>query len=95
MVIAFSEESGGLIEQPVSAFARGRPLTVAGYPGRLRPALVMQRARSMHERPYSLMSFNCEHFVRFAHGLPVESPQLKQWAFFGLFSAAMLFSARA
>lgn len=27
-------------------------------------------------QPYDLFNLNCEHFVRFCHGLPPESPQL-------------------
>jgi hypothetical protein len=30
--------------------------------------------------PYSWITFNCEHFVRHAHDVAVESPQLKRWA---------------
>ncbi len=95
MVIALSEAAGGLVEQPFSSFACGRSVTVDGYLGRLPPAMVMHRARSKRGQTYSWTGFNCEHLVRFAHGVPVESPQLKQWAFLGLLSLVMLSAARA
>lgn len=30
---------------------------------------------------YSWTKFNCEHFVRYAHAVPIESPQLKRFTF--------------
>jgi len=81
-VLAFSANAGGFIEQPYSEFAQDRKVTVEGYLGNLAPEIVMQRARAKHGQPYSWASFNCEHFVRHAHGVTVESPQVKDWAFF-------------
>ncbi|WP_424191188.1 hypothetical protein ACMYR3_08335 [Ampullimonas aquatilis] len=80
-VLAFSAQAGGFVEQPYSAFAAGRAVTSDGYPSGLPSQVVMQRARLKQGQAYSWMDFNCEHFVRYAHGLPVESPQLRQWAF--------------
>jgi hypothetical protein len=80
-VLAFSAQAGGFVEQPYSAFAVGRAVGIDGYPGRLPSQTVMQRARLKQGQAYSWMDFNCEHFVRYAHGLPIESPQLRQWAF--------------
>lgn len=80
-VLAFSADAEGFVEQPYSDFAKGRAVTVDGYPGCLPAATVLQRARAIRGRPYSWTAFNCEHFVRLAHGLPVESPQLKEWTF--------------
>lgn len=82
-VLAFSAQAGGFIEQPFSAFALGRSVTADGYLGGLPPASVMQRARLKQGQAYSWTEFNCEHFVRYAHGVPIESPQLRQWAFLG------------
>lgn len=80
-VLAFSAQAGGFVEQPFSDFANGRTVTVHGYPGTLPPEMVMLRARLKRGQPYSWNTFNCEHFVRYAHGVHVESPQLRQWTF--------------
>ena len=82
-VLAFSAQARGFIEHPFSDFARGRAVTVDGYFGQLPGDVVLQRARSMQGRPYSWIAFNCEHFVRHAHGIEIESPQLQQWALLG------------
>ena len=82
-VLAFSAQAGGFVEQAFSAFARGRRVTADGYLGGLPPSTVMQRARSKQRQGYSWTNFNCEHFVRYAHGIPIESPQLRQWALLG------------
>ena len=79
-VLAFSAEAKGFIEQPFSAFARERAVTVEGFLGSLAPEVVMQRARSTRGKPYSWIDFNCEHFARFAHGVDIVSPQLHGWA---------------
>ena len=41
---------------------------------------ILSRARSYKAKniKYQLFTFNCEHFVRFAHGLPIESIQVKR-----------------
>ena len=82
-VVAFSADAGGFVEQPFSVWASGRTVRVDGYPGKLPPKAVLLRARAMRGRSYSWANFNCEHFVRQAHGLPIESPQLRRWAFLG------------
>lgn len=82
-VWSFSAQAGGYIEEPFEAFAMGRQVLNDGYFGRLPPDVVLQRARLMAYRPYSWVEFNCEHFVRFAHDVEVESPQLHRWAMVG------------
>lgn len=82
-VVSFSAKAGGFLEEPFSAFASGRQVTIDGYPGGLPPQNVMQRARLKRRQSYSWTQFNCEHFVRYAHGVPSESPQLARWAFLG------------
>ena len=94
-VVAFSAQAGGFIEQPFSEFALGQKVNVEGYLGSLPPAVVMQRARMKRRQPYSWMSFNCEHFVRYAHGVELESPQLHQWAFLGGVAGLLTLAARA
>jgi hypothetical protein len=94
-VIAFSSQTGGFVEQPYTAFAQGQTVTVEGYLGSLPPSVVVQRARMKQGQAYSWMEFNCEHFVRYAHGVPMESPQLRQWAFLGGVVGILAFTARA
>lgn len=45
---------------------------------------VLARARECIQLgiKYELLTFNCEHFVRYAHGLPIESIQVKK-TFYG------------
>lgn len=94
-VLSFSAQRCGLVEQCISTFAAGRHVTVDGYLGGLPPGTVMQRARLKQGQSYSWTKFNCEHFVRYAHGVPVESPQLQQWAVLGgIASFFMVLSAR-
>lgn len=94
-VMAFSAQAGGFVEQPYMSFARGQAVTVEGYLGVLPSAVVMHRARMKRGQVYSWMAFNCEHFVRYAHGVDVESPQLRQWAFLGGVAGLLTLAARA
>lgn len=76
-VISFS--SRGVVEETLTSFANGTTVRIEGYPGQLPPPLVVGRARGLSMPTYSWLSMNCEHFVRLAHGLPVESPQARAW----------------
>ena len=50
-------------------------MNVIGYLGNLSPQQVLQRARSRIGETWNLF-WNCEHFVKWAHGLRPRSPQL-------------------
>lgn len=76
LVISNSSRSGGVAEEPWDTFAQGGDVSLVGYPGRLPWNVVLHRARSFIGSRYGLMSWNCEHFVRFAHGLKPWSPQV-------------------
>lgn len=80
-VLSFSAQAGGFLEQPLREFSQGGTVRVDGYPGSLAPREVLRRAHGQRGRAYSWATFNCEHFVRWAHGVAIESPQLRQWAF--------------
>lgn len=80
-VVSFSARNGGLVEEAFSQFACGRGVVAEGYPGQLPPLVVLARARALKDRAYAWLTFNCEHFIRNAHGVPEESPQLRQWLF--------------
>ncbi len=76
---------GPLEEVAFEDFAAGKPVVVEGYLGSLHPSEVLDRARKLGARTYSWLGFNCEHFVRAAHGLNPISPQLQRAvAFVGL-----------
>lgn len=76
---------GPLEEIAFEDFAAGKPVVVDGYLGVLHPSDVLDRARQLGSRAYSWVGFNCEHFVRVAHGLNPSSPQLQRAvAFAGL-----------
>jgi len=94
-VLAFSAQARGFVEHLFNDFAGGRMVTVDGYLGKLPAEVVLQRARSAQGRAYSLIGFNCEHFVRYAHGVEITSPQLWQWALLGSAGSLLAFAARA
>lgn len=66
--------------QTWNEFSGGHRVRVRGYPSNMPHGQVLARAESVMTRPYSWLSWNCEHFVAFSHGLKVESPQVKSWA---------------
>lgn len=87
-VISASSEHGEVIEQSVAAFAAGREVRVEGYLGSLPPEHVLVRARAMLGKRYDLLVSNCEHFVRYAHGLVPISPQL--WKALGVAAVCLV-----
>jgi len=76
-----------VIEEPISVFARGQSVQVVPMDSALPNWSVLARARSRQHPHYSWVTFNCEHFVRFALGHKLESPQLAIWAIIGLVAA--------
>jgi hypothetical protein len=88
-VLSFAPGPVSLVEMPFSQFANGCVVKVDGYLGQLAPEAVLAQARRVGmERRYSWLGFNCEHFVRAAHGVALESPQLGRAFLFAM--AAML-----
>ena len=67
----------GVIEQPWDEFFQGEPCRQEGYPGTLPAHEVLRRARSRLREGYVLLAFNCDHYKNYAHGLLVESEQLR------------------
>ena len=65
----------GFATEPLSRFVGPQGLVEASYPSDLSGEQVLARARSVSDLPYDLGLWNCQHFVRHAHGLRVESPQ--------------------
>ncbi len=93
-VLSFAASTGGLLEEPFSVFALNRRVYNDGYLSQLDPYWVMVRARAITHRRYSWTAYNCEHFVRDAHGLKPESPQLQSWLVLGSFVGLVLAAAR-
>ena len=77
LVFSATRRHGCVAEEPLAAFAQGRGVASRGFPGRLPRATVLARARALVGRRWHLFFDNCEHFVRQAHGLRRESPQLQ------------------
>jgi hypothetical protein len=93
-VLSFGPD--GYQETRLSAVAAERLVQSDGYLGKLPPELVLARARELGAKwEYSLFFRNCEHFVREAHGLPAESPQVQRAFAIGATGLLILGSARA
>ncbi|MCB2102027.1 MAG: hypothetical protein KDE22_14215 [Rhodobacterales bacterium] len=90
MVISNSKRSGHGAEEGMRLFAAGTPVRIVGFPGTLPPDEVLARARAVMTRPYDLLTWNCEHFIRHAHGLPRYSPQMRAAMGIGLAVAGTL-----
>lgn len=75
-VISNSYSHRGVREETLADFARGRSYRVHKQMSKMPGEEVAHRARRMIGRRYDALSFNCEHFVRIAHGLKPRSPQL-------------------
>jgi hypothetical protein len=78
MVLNGSAQRGFVSEDPWEEFAAGCPVILHGYPSALPPEIVIARGRSQLGRPWDALTFNCEHFVCFAHALEESSPQLQK-----------------
>lgn len=75
-VISNSGEHGMVAEEPLNKFQGTGDLQVMGYLGSLPQGAVLERAKAKLGSRYALINWNCEQFVRYAHGLKQESPQL-------------------
>lgn len=75
LVISCSGKSGKVVLEPLSEFSAGRGVKRIPAPSALAPDQALRRAYSMLGKPYSIRSFNCEHFLNVAYGLAPKSPQ--------------------
>ena len=88
--VVISNLPGGAQLQSVAQFANGKEVRVVGYPSQFSSWQVIARALSVANRPYSWLSWNCEHLVNYAHGLRIESQQVNRWiALAGLVSVTV------
>ena len=77
MIISNSQRNGGVAEESLTDFGDASTFRILGYWSELAPAEVLQRARQLVGTKWHLTNWNCEHFVRVAHAVKSESPQLK------------------
>jgi len=89
LVVSNSKALGCVTEELLKDFSMGKQTVVEGYPSNCSSSYVIERARSQLGRKYELYSDNCEHFVRWAHHLKPESPQLQ---FFSILAGALVIS---
>lgn len=77
MVISASRRKGIVAEETIMEFSDGKEVSLIGYPSDKSVLEVLRRAKSMIGAKYNLLKWNCEHFVRWVHGLRVESKQVQ------------------
>lgn len=94
MVISNSAQKG-VTEEPWDAFTNDSPWKDEGYPGTSPPWMVLRHARSPLSRPYNIVTWNCEHFVSYCHGLVPTSPQVAAVALCAIIGAVAATGVRA
>ena len=75
-IISASKFRQTVVEELPLQFSFGAPIYAHGVWSNQPWQETIRKARSQLGQPYRLFGNNCEHFVRFCHGLPPESPQL-------------------
>jgi len=75
-IISASKLRQSVVEESPMQFSLGAPIYQHGVWSEQPCQQTVAKARSQLGQPYRLFDRNCEHFVRFCHGLPQESPQL-------------------
>lgn len=77
-VIHNSKQHGHVVEEPLGLFSSGREVEFCREISSHDPFMACLRARRLLGLAYSLFTQNCEHFVRVAHDLEPESPQIQK-----------------
>jgi hypothetical protein len=79
-LISLSYRAHGVKAEPSETVVGNRNIEKSLIQGNDSTDMVLSRARSCIGKAikYQLFTFNCEHFVRYAHGLTVESIQVKR-----------------
>jgi hypothetical protein len=75
-IISASKIYRAVAEESLEQFSLGAPIYAHGVWSKQPWQRTVKNARSKIGTPYHLFQNNCEHFVRFCHGLPPESPQV-------------------
>ena len=86
-LISLSFRKNGVEEETWNTVVGSHAIEPCSINGDYPKEIVLLRARSYINRKikYNLFTFNCEHFARYAHGLPIESVQVKH----ALYGAAL------
>lgn len=93
LIISNSPKAGGIIEETLAAFCGDRAWRYEETSSKLTPSQVIYRARTCRRQEYDAISWNCETFKNYCHGMPEESPQV---AFtIGLIIAGLVLAAAA
>ena len=89
-LISLSHRSGGVLEEPWSTAVGNRPFELSSIQGNKSSDTVLACARSFigSDIRYNVVTFNCEHFVRLVHGLPVKSKQVRRALYGAMFGTA-------
>lgn len=77
-VIHNSKFHGKVVKQALHEFANGNEPEIVFDLSSENLLQACDRAHEFLGMPYALFTQNCEHFVRLAHGLMPESPQIQQ-----------------
>ncbi len=79
-LISLSHRTTGVQEEPWDLVVGNRPYEGSNIKGTDCTDVILKRARSYigANIRYNLVTFNCEHFVRLAHGLAIQSKQVQQ-----------------
>lgn len=93
-VIHNSKKSLKVTLEPEADFADGKAIQASTITSG-DPESAVTRAMRYIGMPYSLISSNCEHFARLAHGLEIESTQLQQYLLVALGAGIALKSNNA
>jgi len=89
-LISLSYRTRRVKEEPWDTVVGTRRIEKSLIKGAYSQEIVLSRARSCMDKniTYELLTFNCEHFARYAHGLRIESVQVKQAIYGAAFGAA-------
>ena len=77
LVYNASKRTGRVTLDRWEEFCQGEPARLLDVRGDLETKVVISRAHSRLGEEWSLVWSNCEHYVRWCHGLEPESPQLQ------------------
>lgn len=92
-VISASKVHGKVVEEPLWQFASEQQVYAHDVWSNQPWEETMNIAFSQLGQPYRLFDNNCEHFVRYCHGLERKSPQLATAVGVGLVLAALCICA--
>ena len=89
-LISLSYRTGTVQEEPWQLVAGNKVVEKSTIAGTKEPRAILSRARTCIKLniEYDLLKFNCEHFVRYVYGLPVESIQVKNTLYGATLGAA-------